>query len=258
MVGFKEMNLIEPLVEELGLNSPQAGTMVAWMMDLYEQGLVTKEQLGGIDLKWGDTSGICELLKKIAYKEDIGKTLAEGFKSAIPAIGEKSRYYAWQNHWQGDARRDPRRYHRVYTVSAPELTDTATICIFSAFSVWSVFGSMEECIRQYLNAACGWDLNLNQLKEIESRNRLLGRCFSLREGYLPWRDDVLPDRCFEETLTDKYGNKLVLDRTWYANELKSFYTANGLSERGLPKRDNLKRLGLDYVIPELEPTGLIE
>lgn len=257
MVGFKEMNLIEPLVEELGLNSPQAGTMVAWLMDLYERGLITKEQLGGIDLKWGDANAICEVLKKIAYREGIGNTLAEGFKWAIPAIGGNSGYYAWHHHWQGDARRDPRRYNRVYTVSAPELTDTATICIFSAFSIPAVFGSTEECIRQYLNAVCGWDLTLNDLREIERRNRLLGRCFSLREGYVPSRDDVLSDRCFEETLIDRYGNKLVLDRGWYANELKSFYTANGLSDNGLPKRENLKRLGLEYVIPELDSMGLI-
>ena len=257
MVGFKEMNIIEPLVEELGFNSPQAGTMVAWLMDLYDRGMITKEQLDGIELKWGDVDAICTLLKKIAYREGVGEILAEGFKWAIPALGEKTGYYAWHHHWQGDARRDTRRYHRIYTVHSPSLADTATMCIFAAFSVGAVFGSRDECIRQYLNAVCGWNLTMNDLREIVQRNRLIGRCFSLREGYLPWRDDVLPDRCFDEVLTDKYGNKLVLDRDWYAREIQDYYGANGLSERGLPKRDELERLGLEYVIPVLDSMSLI-
>ena len=258
MVGYEEMNIIEPLVEELGLNSPQAGTMVAWIMDLYDRGLITKDQLGGIDLKWGDTKGICELLMKIAYKEGIGKILAEGFKWAIPALGEEAGYYAWHHHWQGDARRDPRRYHRIYMVNAPSLEDTATVCSFAASSIGAIFGSTTECIRQYLNAICGWELTLKDLSHIEERNKLLGRCFSLREGFIPLKDDILPDRCFEEVLVDKYGNKLMLDKNWYLTELERYYTANNLSQRGFPTKEHLKQLELNYVIPVLESIGSID
>ena len=60
--------------------------MVAWMMECYDRGLVTKEDLGGIELTWGNLEAICQLLKKIAYREGIGDKLAEGLKFAPDLI----------------------------------------------------------------------------------------------------------------------------------------------------------------------------
>jgi aldehyde:ferredoxin oxidoreductase len=56
MLGYEEMAGISALVDELGMDSEEVGGLVAWSMDLYEHGIITREDLGGIDLK-GVTPG---------------------------------------------------------------------------------------------------------------------------------------------------------------------------------------------------------
>ena len=73
-----------------------------------------------------------------------------------------------------------------------------------------------------------------------------------QEGYLPARDDTLPDRFFEEVIHNKYGKAMVLDRALFLEQRATWYSAMGLDERGVPPRQSLTKLGLDFVIPDLE------
>ena len=139
-----------------------------------------------------------------------------------------------------------------------QISESATICMFTAGPAREIWGSMEECARQYLNAVCGWNLTLDDIKTIALRNFIFERCFSLREGYLPSRDNKIPDRAFDLPITNKYGETFVLDREWFEKALKSYYVEMfQLTEEGLPPRDLLKKLGLDFVIPVLEPMAVI-
>ncbi|MDQ1278791.1 MAG: hypothetical protein QG670_51 [Thermoproteota archaeon] len=84
------------------------------------------------------------------------------------------------------------------------------------------------------------------------------RCYSLREGYQPSRDNKLPDRAFDLPITDKYGKKYVLDRGWFDKALKKYYVEMlKLTEEGLPPRELLTELGLNFTIPALEPMNAI-
>ncbi|MBW1791832.1 MAG: hypothetical protein JRJ14_06140, partial [Deltaproteobacteria bacterium] len=79
MMGYEEMTEISSLTDELGMDAEELGGLVAWAMDLYEHGIITREDLDGIDLKWGSVEATCELLKKVAYKEGRAPAaLAEG------------------------------------------------------------------------------------------------------------------------------------------------------------------------------------
>jgi aldehyde:ferredoxin oxidoreductase len=121
-----------------------------------------------------------------------------------------------------------------------------------------IWGSAEEVIRVFLNAACGWDLTLDDIKDIGLRNYYFNRCLSLREGYSPARDDYLPPRAFDEPVTDKYGTKWVWDRNEFEQEKKKYYVEKlKLTEAGLPPAEEVKRLGLSFVIPVLGPMGVI-
>ena len=81
-------------VDYLGFDGEDVSGVVAWMMECYEKGLVTKEDLGGIDLTWGNLEAICALLKKIANREGIGDALADGLKFAPAKIGKGTEKYA--------------------------------------------------------------------------------------------------------------------------------------------------------------------
>ncbi|MCK7479709.1 MAG: aldehyde ferredoxin oxidoreductase C-terminal domain-containing protein [Candidatus Moduliflexus flocculans] len=57
-------------------------------MELYEKGILTKDDLGGLDLTWGNMDAVIALIKMIAYREGFGDILAEGSVKAALKIGK--------------------------------------------------------------------------------------------------------------------------------------------------------------------------
>ena len=75
------------LLNDLGLDEDNVCGSIGWALECYEKGLLTKEDTGGIELKWGDSKTLFELFKMIAYREEFGDLLAEGCKRASEKIG---------------------------------------------------------------------------------------------------------------------------------------------------------------------------
>lgn len=92
--GYDIQTYLSPYVDELGLDSEDVSGVVAWMMECYQRGLISKEELDGIDLTWGNLPAICQLLKKIAYRDGIGDVLAEGLKFAPLKMKKELAKYA--------------------------------------------------------------------------------------------------------------------------------------------------------------------
>ena len=82
------------LCNKYGLDTISTGALIAFAMEAYERGIITKEELGGLDLTWGNMDAAIELLKKIAYREGIGDVLADGVKRAAKRIGKGSDEFA--------------------------------------------------------------------------------------------------------------------------------------------------------------------
>lgn len=61
-----------------GLDTISTGMTIAWAMECYEKGVLTKEKLDGIDLTWGNGEAIVHLTEKMARGEGIGSLLAHG------------------------------------------------------------------------------------------------------------------------------------------------------------------------------------
>ncbi len=97
MVDCKKMDTVlvaNHLVNKYGLDTLETGGLIAWAMELYEKGIITDKTTDGLKLEWGNEEVLYELIRKIANREGFGDILADGFKIAIPKIGEESRYYA--------------------------------------------------------------------------------------------------------------------------------------------------------------------
>jgi len=56
------------------------GCTIAFAMECYEQGRLTREGLDGIDLRFGNEEALIETVRKIAYREGFGNLLAEGVR----------------------------------------------------------------------------------------------------------------------------------------------------------------------------------
>lgn len=279
MLGYEEMTEISALIDELGMDGEELGGIVAWAMDLYDHGIITRDDLGGIDLRWGSVEATCELLKKIAYKEDRAPAaLAEGFRRAYPIFGKEAEYLAWEVHGCACPTYDIRNQSQIFkgegagclsyatshngarmgTGIRSGLNELATFCFFTSPPFNKIWGMDEEVVRTFLGPVCGWNLTFEQVKDIGLRNFYFNRCISLREGYHPAKDDYFPRRAFDEAITDKYGTTWVWNMDEFEKEKKRHYVRMlKLTEVGLPPREGLERLGLDFVIPVLEPMGAI-
>jgi aldehyde:ferredoxin oxidoreductase len=72
-------------VDVIGLSG-----MLAWLMELYEEGIISERDTDGIAMRWGDREAIVTMMNKIVHREGIGDLLANGFKEAIKEFGEES------------------------------------------------------------------------------------------------------------------------------------------------------------------------
>lgn len=84
------------LVNYYGLDTLETGSLIAWAMELYEKGILTKEDTDGIELKFGNDDAVLEMIHKIGKREGLGDILAEGPIRAIKKIGKDSGKYCIQ------------------------------------------------------------------------------------------------------------------------------------------------------------------
>ena len=82
------------LCNEYGLDTISTGAVIAFAMDCYERGILSKEEVDGLDLTWGNAETIVELVRKISSRKDIGRILGEGTRLASQQIGKGSEMLA--------------------------------------------------------------------------------------------------------------------------------------------------------------------
>lgn len=71
-----------------GMDTISAGMTVAWAMEAYDKGVLSREELDGIDLSWGNGESIVALVEKMVKAEGIGKILAHGSAYAAKKLGK--------------------------------------------------------------------------------------------------------------------------------------------------------------------------
>jgi len=67
--------------------------MIAWAFELFEKGILTREDTGGLELKWGNDEAVLTLVEQIAKREGLGDVLAEGPRRAAEKIGKDAEKY---------------------------------------------------------------------------------------------------------------------------------------------------------------------
>ncbi len=99
---------INELLNRAGMDSISAGTTVAYAVECYEKGLITQQQLDGLDLKWGNSQAIIALVKKMIARDGIGDKLADGVKRAADHFGAATKPYAMHVGGMEPGMHDPR------------------------------------------------------------------------------------------------------------------------------------------------------
>ncbi len=290
---------VNDLCNRGGVDTISCGGVVNFAIECYEQGVITKEDTGGLELNWGNGKAIIRLVEMIINREGIGDILAEGVKRASEKLGKGSE--KWAVHAGGqelpmhDPKFDPgygiayeceptpgRHTIASYTwqelmgidrffksaqpvkmlTSRKERVDTRAGITNQVLNskLMQILNGVGMClfgmgmgpktpIFEWLNAATGWNKSPEEYLTVAERIQTLRHSFNIREGIKP-KDFKMTGRAYGDPPLEYGPHKgVTLDMD---TARKLFYQAYGWDpETGKPKKEVLKKLGLDEVIKDL-------
>jgi aldehyde:ferredoxin oxidoreductase len=91
--GVNRLDLIikaAELCNYYGLDAQSTGVTIGFVMDCHEKGILTHDELDGVDAHFGNAEALLQLIEKIGKREGIGDILADGVKAASEKIGKDS------------------------------------------------------------------------------------------------------------------------------------------------------------------------
>ncbi|MFA4917192.1 MAG: aldehyde ferredoxin oxidoreductase family protein [Syntrophales bacterium] len=264
-----------------GFDTISAGATIAWAIECYENGILSKKETEGIDLTWGNAKSIVEITQAMADNKGFGKILALGSAGAAQKLGRGFEYLQTVKGIElpmHDSRFNP-GYARTYQVdptparhvkggmwqggnrnksfydtgdtgptdvamtSRMELLQISGICIFSMF----VMPDMEI---KLLEAVTGWTFDDTALVKLLKRVMGLRHVFNLREGFKP-SDFVLPKRSVGGPPLE-YGPLAGVTIDHKAMARNFFAAMEWDEETGKPSCKSLEELGgMDDVVKDI-------
>ncbi len=96
------------LCNRYGLDTISTGASIAFAMEAYDRGLISRKDTGGIKLTWGNKEAIVALTELIGKKDGFGELLGQGTRKAAEEIGGGSSDFAVQVKGMEVAMHDPR------------------------------------------------------------------------------------------------------------------------------------------------------
>ena len=101
------------LCNRYGLDTISTGNVIAFSMECAEKGILSQEEIGDVQLKFGNGDAVVKMVKKIAKREGIGNALAEGVKRLSEKLGQGSENFAMQVKGLEYAMHEPRGKYGV-------------------------------------------------------------------------------------------------------------------------------------------------
>ncbi|MBF0120420.1 MAG: aldehyde ferredoxin oxidoreductase family protein [Desulfobacterales bacterium] len=132
---------LNEVLNRAGMDSISAGATVAFAIECYMRGILTKEDTDGIDLSWGNSKAIIELVHKMVKREGIGNILADGVKIAAQKIGKGAENCAVHAGGQElpmhDSRNDPGFALHYSVESTPGRHTIGSQLYYEMFQLWN-------------------------------------------------------------------------------------------------------------------------
>lgn len=262
------------LCNELGLDPISLGATVACAMDMYQAGLVTREE-AGLDMSFGNPDALVELTRKTGLREGIGDKLALGSYRFAASYGHPE--YSMTVKKQEMPAYDPRGVQGIgleyatcnrgachvkgYTIAVevlgngakldPRVTEekpfwvklfqdlTAAIDA-SGGCIFGTFGMGGDNYAEMLTALTGITYSTEDYIKAGERIWNLERLFNLRAG-LTAKDDVLPERLLKDPIKTGPAKGLV---SRVPEMLPEYYSLRGWDAEGVPQQERLHELAL--------------
>jgi aldehyde:ferredoxin oxidoreductase len=125
-----------------GVDTISTGCSIAFALDCYENGIITKEDLG-FSLEWGDSEAIIRLTEMICKKEGFGEILSQGSRKAAEIIGKGSKEFLTEIKGLEAPMHDPRA---IFPLGLQYATSNRGACHLRGFAndIYSGFTGFEK------------------------------------------------------------------------------------------------------------------
>ena len=120
--NLESINLCNDLCNRAGLDTIGTGGTVAFAIECFENGLISAEETGGIELRWGNADAIVRMTRLIGRHEGFGEVLADGVRKAAQRIGNGAEQYAIHAGGEELPMHDPRLVPSVGTTYKMDAT----------------------------------------------------------------------------------------------------------------------------------------
>jgi aldehyde:ferredoxin oxidoreductase len=263
------------LCNELGMDPISLGATVACAMEMYEAGIVTPKDTGGLDMSFGNPDALVELTRKTGLREGIGDKLALGSYRFAASYGHPE--YSMTVKKQEMPAYDPRGVQGIgleyatcnrggchvkgYTISVevlgcgakldPRVTkekpfwvklfqDLTAAIDASGGCIFGTFGMGGDDYAAMITALTGVKYTTEEYIKAGERIWNLERIFNLKAGFTA-KDDVLPERLTKNPIQTGPAKGEV---SHVPEMLPEYYQLRGWDPKGVPTKERLQQLQL--------------
>ncbi len=272
------------LCNHYGVDGISAGVTIGFAMDLYENGILTKENTDGLDLTFGNHEALIEMVKKIGSRDGwLGNVLGEGTKRAAEKIGKGADAYACHikglelpgydirglktaalgfavsfrgachlrsGAYSPDVKGSVNRFaiekgRGKIILDNEDVYNVIDSLILCKFSRGTYYDGMDD-MTKYYNLATGFDLTPEELTQAGERINNLARLYNIREGVGTREYDTLPPKIMKVPIPDKgVAQGAVVNQEEFDIGLDDYYAVRGWTKNGVPTAKKLQELGLE-------------
>lgn len=273
------------IADDLGIDTISGGNAIAFLLECMERGVVSPSEAGR-DASFGDVEAAAYFLRCIAYRQGIGDILAEGVRYAATRFGKgsekfamqvkgmeisgyESRYApgmmlaymtcdigahhnrAWAITYDVATGRDVlegKAERVIYLQHLRPLFDSLGVCRFP----WVELGFEPEEYAKVYGLVAGEPRTLDELLLCSERTWNLARCFNVK--HVPGFGrayDYPPERWLSEPAPSGPAAGKGSSREQAEKLLDDYYSLRGWTKEGIPTKEKLQFLGLEYVAEEL-------
>ena len=268
-----------------GLDAQSVGVTIGFLMDCHEKGILTHQDLAGLDAHFGNAEALLQIIEKIGKRDGIGNMLADGVKAAAEKIGKNSAKlaqhikgleisgydlrcfktaalafatsysgadndnYAFDIKGKVDHYLKSRAKHVADLDEIDALTSSLMVCPYSKEVFQKEFAEMAKLY----SFVTGSDISTEALKEAGERINVLTRIINFREG-LSRKDDTLPWKVMNEPIPDEGAAKgAVVTQKDLDALLDDYYKTRGWNSQGVPTTAKLQELKIEEYQQIVEP-----
>jgi len=277
--------LANELCNRYGIDTIDVGALTSYAMECFEAGLISVEDTGGINLRFGDEEAMLECVRMIGENKNIGAILSKGFRFAVDQIGLESQEFAIHVKGLAIPAHDPRAYNGLacsyatsnrgahhtsgqthlyeHRLTVPELDHEPPgrfeVEGKGALAAWTqnimnVLDSVKSC-KFAQNGGWtlgpvtqGFQLVTGRQDTIEDLIRHGERSFNLKRLINVDRGITRQDDTLPKRMLTlaKTAEGYTPNLPPLERMLDDYYEARGWSSEGIPSEETIQRLGLEY------------